>query len=233
MKSPTLLKALALAVGIVTAGSASAASIEANDQVTIEDAAFWAPSDLYRSVKIQLDGSGTDVSVPSGLFDIDATKVDGGAYVRLLAFCLQPEATLTKFDNPYTAVSLGSSAVVGDADGIAKLWAAYRGSVVDDTSAAAFQLAVWELAYDGDTNLSTGDFMSVTASAALTLANQWLASLSGLTAKASNLLVLTDNSNSNLGDKQDLLIQTPIPGTLGLLGLGLLGLGGLRRKAKV
>jgi hypothetical protein len=224
VKSTSLFKSLALAVGILAAGTAAASPITLGSQVNIDDAQFWDPINLSSSVKVSINGVGS--TIRSGLFDIDATTVPGGDYVRLLAFCLQPDVLLRKYDNPYTAVDIGSSAVVGDAT-------AYRDDVVDGVSAAAFQVAVWELAFDGDDDLSSGNFQSTNPSAVLTLANTWLASLGSLTATAKNLVVLQDDPQGPYGDKQDLLIQTPIPGTLGLVGLGLLGLGGLRRKKKV
>ncbi len=230
MKPSNLFKSLALAVGILAAGTAAASPITVGSQVNIADDAFWDPIDLSKSVKVSING--VESTVRSGLFDIDATTVPGGDYVRLLAFCLQPDVLLRKYDNPYTAVDIGSSAVVGDATGIAKLWAEYRDDVVDGVSAAAFQVAVWELAFDGDDDLSSGNFQSTKPSDVLTLANTWLASLGSLTATAKNLIVLQDNPQGPYGDKQDLLIQTPIPGTLGLVGLGLLGLGALRRRTQ-
>jgi len=230
VKTRNVLKSIALAVGILAAGAATASPITVGSQVNLADDDYWGPTNLNASVKVVVNG--VPQSLRAGVLDIDATTTPGGDYVRLAAFCLQPDVLLRKYDNPYTAVDIASSAVVNDAVGIAKLWAEYRDDVVDGVSAAAFQIALWELAFDTGADFSTGNFKSTNPSAALSLASTWVASLGSLTKTAKNLIVLEDNPNGRFGDKQDLLIQTPIPGTLGLVGLGLLGLGGLRRRAK-
>ena len=229
MKPSSLFKSLALAVGILAAGTAVASPITAGTQVNISDANYFGPSNLNKSVTISVDG--VSKVVRAGLFDLNATTVPGGVYARLLAFCLQPEVLLTPYDNPYTAVDLNAPSATWNSVGISKLWAEYRDDVVSGVTAAAFQIAVWELAYDGDTDLTDGDFRAagVAGSAAATAQN-WLSSLANLTKTAPNLLVLQDRQGG--ADKQDLLIQTPIPGTLGLVGLGLLGLGALRRRTQ-
>ena len=229
MKPSSLFKSLALAVGILAAGTAAASPITAGSLVNINDANHFGPTNLNQSVVITVDG--VNKTVRAGVFDLNATTVPGGSYARLLAFCLQPEVLLTPYDNPYTAVDLNDAVAALDPLGISKLWAEYRDDVVSGVTAAAFQLAVWELAYDGDTDLTDGDFRAAgAAGSAAATAQGWLSSLANLTKKAPNLFVLQDNQGGY--DRQDLLIQTPIPGTLGLVGLGLLGLGALRRKAK-
>lgn len=231
MKKSMFIKAIAFAVGMAAVGSVQAAQIQVGDTVTVSagGANIWDPSNLKRGVTISTNGGASTFSTVAGLFDlVGEHNAPSSDFHRLLAFCLEPDADLTKFDNPYVAQDLSASAEAVDAVGISKLWAAYRSSVTDNNSAAAFQLAIWELAYEGGTNLSTGLFQAAN-SAAKSLAQGWLNSLAGLTETAKNLIVLADNPSNQI-NKQDMLIQTPLPGTLGLLGLGLLGLGGIRRK---
>jgi hypothetical protein len=229
VKPSSLFKSLALAVGILAAGTAAAGPITAGSLVNINDANSFGPINLNQSVVVTVDS--VNKTVRAGVFDLNATTVPGGSYVRLLAFCLQPDVQLSPYDNPYTAVDLDGAGVALDPLGISKLWAEYRDDVVSGVTAAAFQLAVWELAYDGDTDLTDGEFRAAgAAGSAAATAQGWLSSLANLTKKAPNLFVLQDNQGGY--DRQDLLIQTPIPGTLGLVGLGLLGLGALRRKVK-
>jgi hypothetical protein len=230
VKSTSLFKSLALAVGILAAGTAAANPITLGTQVEISDSSPYGPSNLNKPSTV-ITVNGVNKTVRAGLFDLNATTVPGGSYVRLLAFCLQPDVQLSPYDNPYTAVDLDGAGVALDPLGISKLWAEYRDDVVSGVTAAAFQLAVWELAYDGDTDLTDGDFRAAgAAGSAAATAQGWLSSLANLTKEAPNLFVLQDNQGGY--DRQDLLIQTPIPGTLGLVGLGLLGLGALRRKVK-
>ena len=231
MKKSMFIKAIALAVGMAAVGSAQAAKIEAGDTVTVSagGASVWDPSNLKKGVSISTDTGSTFFGATAGLFDlVGEHNAPSADFHRLLAFCLEPDVDLTKFDNPYEAQDLSASSEVVNSVGIAKLWAAYRSSVTTNDTAAAFQLAIWELAYEGGANLSTGLFQAG-ASTAKTIAQGWLNSLANLTDTAKNLIVLADNSRTQV-DRQDLLIQTPLPGTLGLLGLGLLGLGGMRRK---
>jgi len=232
VKMRKALKGISLAVGFLASGFAAASPIDDLTQLTIEDANEWLPAGLKSRQQVAI--SGIQKGVDAGMFDLDATVV-GGGYVNLLAFCLQPEARLETYDNPYTAHKLGSA--FGQerefaASGIAKLWAEYRDDVVSGKTAAAFQLAVWELASDGATDLADGGFrvLDLTVGSAGAMAQEWLSSLANLTRTAGNLYVLKDDAADP--DRQDLLIQTPLPGTLGLVGLGLLGLGAIRRKTQ-
>ena len=106
------------------------------------------------------------------------------------------------------------------------------GSEAKTDLSAAFQLAVWEILYEGASygglNVSTGNFKATGGddSDAINQANTWLAALSAGSPTATALFLL------HSADNQDFITDTPLPpglvlpepSSLPLLGLGLLGL---------
>lgn len=183
---------------------------------------------LYSNVSFLLNGT-RSVSASAGLFVLDYRQAT--PWEQFLAFCLEPDVYLTPFSNPYTVNSVASAGYA--AEPIAELWGRYRGSVTSDATAAAFQVALWELAYGtSDGNLATGDFRLMTTGTVFNTAQSWLSSLNGTGPLATDLFVLVNNQN--LANRQDLLTSGPVsvpePGTLTLMGAGLAGLLATRRR---
>ena len=92
---------------------------------------------------------------------------------------------------------------------------------------AAFQIAVWEILFEGGTygalNVSSGNFQATGNAAAITQANIWLGALDASDPATVALFLLSSpNQQDFITDSNSPLLLTPEPGSLALLGIGIL-----------
>lgn len=122
------------------------------------------------------------------------------------------------FGTAYTDYSLGTPANEGLLSALFQ--EAYAMSTTSAMNSAAFQLAIWEILYDGDLSLYSGSFhTNRVANATDLLAESWLAGLGGFADKGDIILYSS-------GDHQDFIGRAPSsnlpePGPLALIGMGL------------
>ncbi len=194
----------------------------------------------------------------AGLFHMIINSGSGGT---LDTFCVQIGIGLAKTNTTYTVVDpidgysnqAGSKFYGGEgvlsADEVTlleRLWSnalpdiyAESNTTVKAQLSAALQLAIWELVYDntaknivGHYNVDDGLFQVVSGNAdveaARKKANEWLTLADKTWNTGTDLVILhSDNSQDLLAPK-----SVPEPASMLLLGLGVVGVGLIRRRAQ-
>jgi hypothetical protein len=187
------------------------------------------------NIKYSKDGTSKTISgVVAGYYNIKIAGIDGWNPGDIFkSFCVDV------FDNvpPINSANTGYELVSLDevpkqnagpmgavrATRLKKLWANYYSTTFVAQYAAAFQLAVWEIVYDDDLNLTNGNFQVTYAQdATKAQANTWLTGLDNLTIAANkpNISAVTSNTY------QDFVAPSPVPepASIFLFGTSLLGL---------
>lgn len=223
------LKTLVAAAVLCTATSVAplaAATVNVTTQGTNAFRDASGQNAWFESSRFSLNG--TSRSAAAGLFRLTATG-SGGVMQNFLAFCLEPLETLTLPKDHTVGTTLGASIL----NRLGTLMSNAFGLVNGSSSAAAFQMAVWEIANESSSSLDLGSgaFMMTQANAATkSLAQSWLDNInSGAWTSSRKVTVLSAPGT------QDLLTDiapVPLPAAGVLLLGGLAAMGAVRRRRK-
>lgn len=225
-----------LAASMLFAASASAAPQTVNLQFTgslggLSGQISWSgddPPNVSRGATATelgfnvTGGTPGDTPVPNISFGdrIEAFCVQLGVPAGSGTFAVHTATEYFSTRNPAAVALLG------------RLYGSYYNLVSAETATnlqrAAFQLAIWEIVYDAPAvDLAIGDFAALSGfggGAAIALAQSWLADIATNSGPRRTVYIL---HNPN---RQDIIITVPEPGTLLLIGSGLLLGVGLRRR---
>lgn len=173
--------------------------------------------------------NGTSRRGMAGMFRMTGTDAYGNVQ-DFLAFCLDPMQGLRRSHDYVVGTSLGGSAL----DRLSALMNNALALVTDATSAAAFQLAAWEIANEGQGGLSLGNgafVVSETIAGTGAVAQGWLDLISSGTwdRGARDLVILQDPI---LQDLVTNIAPVPVPAAGVMLLGGIAGLGALRGRRK-
>lgn len=220
----TFLAVAATAVMAVAPAGAATVNVTMQGKTAFQDGS--GQNAWYQDASYSLNG--VNRTAAAGLFRLTATGADGSVQ-DFLAFCLEPLETLT-LPRDHTVGSALSAPIL---DRLGALMSNGFALVTGATSAAAFQLAAWEIANEGSgtLDLSKGAFRVTSAtSAARNLAQSWLNGIaSGTWAAAGPVTILSAAGTQDLVTD---IAPVPVPaaGVLLIGGLGALGAFGRRRR---
>ncbi len=158
------------------------------------------PAVTFEWTRQDAPGPGIDVSLPT-VFRAYCVELDQNV-APATDYVFDVQTPAMRGYTPLQEVLLG------------RLWSSYQSSVVDGDTSSAFQIAVWELAFDTGADLAAGVFTGNSPAAVVALSQSWLnaVSSSGYSGGQSPISIL---HNENV---QDQLV--PTPGSLGLIAAG-------------
>ncbi len=182
------------------------------------------------SVNLTIVVDGVSQGVAAGAFALQFRPGASGPWLDFLTYCLEPDEWLGIPGNgtPVSGELVGRLADTAEyaarAEALSRLYGTwFAHSLTSATRSAAFQVAVWEVAYDVGRDLAAGAFRLSDTNGVRTQALTYLDESQWKAPAEVGVILRVGN--------QDLLVQVPEPAALALLALGLLGLAVARRRA--
>jgi PEP-CTERM motif len=180
---------------------------------------YWV--DVSPGLNIPLIASGNYYgSIPAGVYNVAIDFNGDGNYESFSGYCVDPQFASNN-PNPYSIIDIP--------DEIKYLQAAYifstYGTPSVNQAAADVQSAIWSVVGGfGFPDGLSANALAIINEASLAVTGGWN-STEGLS------LAVSPSEGAYYGDgHQDFIIRTPEPGTLLMLGLGLFGVGIVRRR---